>query len=220
MISCVVVSVLLFTNAVCGLADGPGVCNYQEMVKTEGEKQLVKRFCCEGYKKENGVCVDCPDCTAMVCPENYCGDTCIEMCDCPKHAYCDNLYCCICRPGLRGVFCNETCIHGYYGPGCKHKCTCQTQEKCDSVTGNCTSNTSTICSPDTASNNSLNSCSLLHDDMSETSGGMHVGYIVFIVAVSVGTFVFTFLSIYAKILQKIKVRRRKRNDSSMKKSTI
>ncbi|CAC5357940.1 unnamed protein product [Mytilus coruscus] len=80
----------------------------------------------------------------MICPENYCDDACVEMCDCPQNAYCDTLYCCLCKPGLHGVFCNETCTNGSYGPGCRKKCTCQTLEKCDPVTGNCTYNTSTI----------------------------------------------------------------------------
>ncbi|VDH92122.1 Hypothetical predicted protein [Mytilus galloprovincialis] len=224
------VSFVLFTNTLCYLTDGPGVCKSEPMIKGVGSRQHAKRFCCEGYTEENGICIDCPECTSMVCPENFCGDTCIEMCDCPTNAYCDKLYCCICEAGLHGVFCNETCTHGFYGIGCKNTCKCQTLERCNPVTGNCTANTSftsTICPSGTASNNNLDRCtgsnnsnSLFHDDRSETSGGMHIGYIVFIVVASVGTFVFTFLSIYAKILHKIKVRRRKKNDSSIKKSTI
>lgn len=50
----------------------------------------------------------------MICPENYCGDTCIEMCDCPLNAYCDRRFCCRCKPGLHGVFCNESKIKYVY----------------------------------------------------------------------------------------------------------
>ncbi|VDH92123.1 Hypothetical predicted protein [Mytilus galloprovincialis] len=143
------------------------------------QRQLVKTFCCEGYKEENDICVECPECTSMICPHNYCGETCIEMCNCPDYAYCDKHYCCLCRPGLRGVFCNETCTHGFYGPRCQNKCTCQTLEKCDHETGNCNSNTSTtstIClSGKTCTNNVNNSANnLLHDGGSKTSGNQQV----------------------------------------------
>ncbi|XP_076109014.1 uncharacterized protein LOC143077009 [Mytilus galloprovincialis] len=183
MISFVVVSVVLLTKAVCHLTVGPGVCKRDQMSKANNNSQQETTFCCEGYKEKNDICVDCPDCTSMICPENYCGDTCIEMCDCPLNAYCDRRFCCRCKPGLHGVFCNETCAQGYYGPRCKHKCMCKRHEKCDSGTGNCTSNssntsnTSTICKPGTASHNNMDSCadsnnsnSLLHDDKSVTSG--------------------------------------------------
>ncbi|VDI76419.1 Hypothetical predicted protein [Mytilus galloprovincialis] len=153
--------------------------------------QQVKTFCCEGYKEENGTCVDCAGCTSMICPKNFCGDTCIETCNCPDYAYCDKLYCCLCRPGLHGVYCNETCTHGFYGLGCNNKCKCHNLNKCDPVTGNCTSymytsTTSTICPPGTASNKYLDSCagsnnsnSLLHDDRSETSGKFQAEYFLY-----------------------------------------
>ncbi|CAC5357937.1 unnamed protein product [Mytilus coruscus] len=178
MIRFAAVCLVLFTNTLCNLTDGPGVCKSEPMIKAKGLRQHVNKFCCEGYKEKNGVCVDCPKCTSMICPENYCGDTCIGMCDCPQNAYCDRLYCCLCEAGLHGVFCNETCTNGSYGPGCRKKCTCQTLEKCDPVTGNCTSNTSTIglCPPVTTNNN-LNNCngsnnsnSKLHEGESESSG--------------------------------------------------
>ncbi|CAG2185596.1 unnamed protein product [Mytilus edulis] len=124
----------------CLLLDGPGVCIRDQMSKMTDTVQNETLFCCGRYKEVNDTCVDCPECSYMECPDNLCGDTCVEQCDCSKNAYCERLYCCVCKPGFYGFLCNKTCFTGFYGPGCRQKCTCKTQQTCDPVSGSCTSN--------------------------------------------------------------------------------
>ena len=47
---------------------------------------------------------------------------------------------CRCQPGYQGEQCERRCDDGYYGDGCRHRCRCRRHEKCDFVTGACTSN--------------------------------------------------------------------------------
>ncbi|XP_071180685.1 protein draper-like [Mytilus edulis] len=135
-----VASMLSFVSVMCLLLDGPGVCIRDQMSKMTDTVQNETLFCCGGYKEVNDTCVDCPECSYMECPDNLCGDTCVEQCDCSKNAYCERLYCCVCKPGFYGFLCNKTCFTGFYGPGCRQKCTCKTQQTCDPVSGSCTSN--------------------------------------------------------------------------------
>ena len=44
---------------------------------------------------------------------------------------------CTCQPGWAGLYCNETCAHGFYGDGCLEPCLCVNGGECDSVTGRC-----------------------------------------------------------------------------------
>lgn len=44
---------------------------------------------------------------------------------------------CTCQPGWAGLFCNETCAHGYYGNGCLEPCLCVNGGVCDTVSGLC-----------------------------------------------------------------------------------
>lgn len=44
---------------------------------------------------------------------------------------------CTCQPGWAGLYCNETCPHGYYGNGCLEPCLCVNGGVCDTVTGQC-----------------------------------------------------------------------------------
>uniref|UniRef100_A0A3B4TSE5 Platelet endothelial aggregation receptor 1 n=1 Tax=Seriola dumerili TaxID=41447 RepID=A0A3B4TSE5_SERDU len=44
---------------------------------------------------------------------------------------------CTCQPGWAGLYCNETCAHGFYGHGCLEPCLCVNGGVCDSATGRC-----------------------------------------------------------------------------------
>lgn len=44
---------------------------------------------------------------------------------------------CTCQPGWAGLFCNETCPHGFYGHGCLEPCLCVNGGVCDGSTGQC-----------------------------------------------------------------------------------
>lgn len=44
---------------------------------------------------------------------------------------------CTCQPGWAGLYCNETCAHGFYGHGCLEPCLCVNGGVCDSATGQC-----------------------------------------------------------------------------------
>ncbi|PWA24947.1 hypothetical protein CCH79_00015498 [Gambusia affinis] len=81
-----------------------------------------------------------PQCRNRMCaPGNY-GMHCEHKCLCEeKHT----LSChpmkgeCTCQPGWAGLFCNETCPHGFYGDGCMEPCLCVNGGVCDSATGRC-----------------------------------------------------------------------------------
>lgn len=61
------------------------------------------------------------------------------------YSYTCTLYCschplkgeCTCQPGWAGLFCNETCAHGYYGNGCLEPCLCLNGGVCHTVSGVC-----------------------------------------------------------------------------------
>ena len=44
---------------------------------------------------------------------------------------------CTCQPGWAGLYCNETCAHGFYGNGCLEPCLCVNKGVCDGATGTC-----------------------------------------------------------------------------------
>ena len=44
---------------------------------------------------------------------------------------------CRCNAGFTGIHCEQVCSSGRYGPGCREKCRCANQARCDPVTGDC-----------------------------------------------------------------------------------
>uniref|UniRef100_A0A3B3USA3 Platelet endothelial aggregation receptor 1 n=1 Tax=Poecilia latipinna TaxID=48699 RepID=A0A3B3USA3_9TELE len=80
-----------------------------------------------------------PQCRNRMCgPGNY-GMHCEHKCLCEeKHTLCHPMKGeCTCQPGWAGLFCNETCPHGFYGDGCMEPCLCVNGGVCDSATGRC-----------------------------------------------------------------------------------
>ena len=44
---------------------------------------------------------------------------------------------CRCKPGYVGHECNDQCGEGFYGSGCRSKCSCTDGKTCDFITGAC-----------------------------------------------------------------------------------
>ncbi|KAK1794660.1 hypothetical protein P4O66_001374 [Electrophorus voltai] len=79
-------------------------------------------------------------CSHRLCADGTYGMHCEHTCHCsPQHT----LSChplkgeCTCQPGWAGLFCNETCAHGFYGHGCLEPCLCVNGGACDVVSGLC-----------------------------------------------------------------------------------
>ncbi|XP_063447815.1 multiple epidermal growth factor-like domains protein 10 [Mytilus trossulus] len=80
---------------------------------------------------------ECTDCTNIVCPKGFCGEGCLNICECTSHAHCHHQQCCVCNKGFTGQSCDTPCVEGYFGEGCIHTCLCSNHSTCDRFTGTC-----------------------------------------------------------------------------------
>ncbi|NWV45796.1 PEAR1 protein, partial [Daphoenositta chrysoptera] len=76
---------------------------------------------------------------------------------------------CVCRPGWAGLYCNESCPPGYFGPGCLQSCLCLHGGVCNGTTGRChcppgytDEHCSSLCPPNTFGTNCSGRCSCQH----------------------------------------------------------
>ncbi|CAG2212907.1 unnamed protein product [Mytilus edulis] len=122
----------------CGSLDGTNVCK-RTINATDAKNKVVQIydfFCCAGYKAANNRCVECKDCI-KTCPSGFCGEGCVNTCECTTNAYCHPIKCCVCNIGFNGKLCDTPCAEGYYGDGCMHTCLCSNHSTCDRFTGTC-----------------------------------------------------------------------------------
>lgn len=47
---------------------------------------------------------ECKDCNK--CPPGFCGEGCVNTCECTTNAYCHPIKCCVCNKGFNGKLCD------------------------------------------------------------------------------------------------------------------
>nr|6U11_A Chain A, EGF-like domain-containing protein [Xenopus laevis] len=115
-------------------------CHYNPMWRCPRSISTVvcvhEPFCdppdCSGH----GQCIlgecQCTDFwTGPACSVLSCGPL-----NCSAHGNCTEGGC-VCDQGWIGADCNISCVHGYYGEGCRRKCPCQNNSTCNHVDGSC-----------------------------------------------------------------------------------